>query len=309
MTGPKPPASSRAPVVTLDLAALVFATPDEQAVVLALSWLDWWLGIKVPKGLKLILAVLKGLPQLYGKEKPRALKHISETQAKRAIASLRARAWLRTSRGDFGDITAYSLCIPRMELDEAKDLLVSRLSPEVLEKLQIKSIEARAARLAPPAYEAKALPPPGAVQEGLFEDSAEEKAKKAERAAAGARAALANQLEDVWAELWGGKYGELVLKATGRERGVFNNFAREGVDADLFRAKVAAYLLQADDYIITHRHSLHLLKSRWYQLGGRPAAAAACTHPWEQFQVETDYGLNVDGRCKGCNKSMTRGKP
>lgn len=303
----KTPLSSRAPFTTADLAAVVVATPDEQAIILALNFLDWWLG-PGPKGLELILAVLQGVPQLYGSQNPRTLKHMSETQAKRAVSSLKARGWLRTKRG-FGGLAEFALSIPRMELEDAKDLVASRLSPDLVGKLG-SSIEARVLRMKGkvPVYLPTDRPAPAPSQPELLEDDAETKSRKAKAAAAAGLAMLANELEEIWSTRWADKYKEAVLKARGRERGEFNNYAAENVQPAIFAAKVDAYLLQVDDYIVNARHSIFLLRSRWSQLAALQAPAAACSHPWEEFEVHKDYGLNVSGICRKCLKPLTRSK-
>lgn len=297
------------PFSSAPLAAVVIAMPDEQAIILALTWLNLWLG-KAPKPLDLILATLQGVPQVYNRDpaKPMNLKPTSGTQAKRALASLRARGWLRVSRDSVGGQACYDLCIPRMEFDDAIDLVIARLAPESVARLGGK-IQSRSIKLAGrmPVYQANPAPAPKAQQGDLIPPDDAEKSKADKAAAVHQRAMLANELEKIWAELWGAKY-EPPLRATGTTRGVFNFYAQEGVQPATFRAKVTAYLAQSDTWVTAAKHSLFALNTRWSQLGATAAPAAECKHPWADFKIAKDFGNNVQGHCGLCSKPMTRGK-
>lgn len=281
----KNPESSPNPFAVTDLPALVLATPDEMAIVTALNWLDWWLG-KGPKGLDTILAVLKGVEQPYN-SKGRKLQHMSETQAKRVLASLKARGWLKTGREEMGGLAVYTLTIPRMELDDAKDLVASRMSAAAVAKLG-GNIKFRVARMAgkAPIYKAQPAPAGDPEQQDLLPEVFQDETLAREVAIQEA----ADAMETIWSDRWGKKYREIVLEAKGATRGVFEGFAREGVSVELFDAKVEAYLLQADDEILKKRHTIFWLRIRWAQLG----AVGTITKKSAAALLAEELGLGVD---------------
>ncbi len=249
----------------IPMTAVLLATPDEQAVILAIHILAQLFG-KGPKPMEMILGALEALPQIYNRDpkKPRTLQAMSQTQGKRAIASLRARGWLISYRTEAGGLGGYDLRIPDMEFEDAKDLVASRLSPLLVAKLG-GDIKTRVDRMAgkKPAYQARPQPQGDPEQGDLDLGAGEEDGKDQEQAIADQTTKLAG----IWKELFEKRYpGEKVLEAKGAVWGYFKGFADEGVTAELFTAKVVAYLEQADNFIIKERHGLFLLRIRWSQL-------------------------------------------
>ncbi len=247
----------------IQLTAVLLATPDEQAVILALHAAKQLIG-PGPKPLPVILAVLQALAQVYNPT-GQHLQPMSASQAKRAIATLKARKWCSSHRDAFGGLGGYDLHVPDMEFEDAKDLLASRLSPSLVAKLG-GDIKARVDRMAgkAPAYVAEpapaAEPEQGDLALGTNEDQDKQQAQT--------DADMTERLAGIWAELFEKRYpGEKVLKATGAVWGYWNKFVvQDGVTEALFRAKVIAFLAQNDFYITEQRHKYTLLRTRWSQL-------------------------------------------
>lgn len=135
--------SEREPFTTIDIRAVIDSTPEEKAVILAIQFLHWWLGPDKAKGLELIEAVL------INPERPKRLKagttkdelaQISPRAIKRAIARLRARGWLETSRA-FKGKTSFTLTVPTLAFKAAYEIVGARLPESIRAELAQRAIE------------------------------------------------------------------------------------------------------------------------------------------------------------------------
>jgi hypothetical protein len=141
--------TEREPFTTIDVRAVIDATPEEQAVLLAIQFLHWWLGPEQAKGLELIEAVLinpqrprrvpAGAPKPEG-EQGEELAQISPRSIKRALARLRHRGWVETERA-FKGRTAYRLTIQPLAFKDAYETVAARLSPAIRASLAQRAVE------------------------------------------------------------------------------------------------------------------------------------------------------------------------
>jgi hypothetical protein len=148
-SNPNKRGTEREPFTTIDIRAVIDATPEEQAVLLAIQFLHWWLGPAQAKGLELIEAVLvnpqrpkrvpAGAPGT--EEKPgEELGQISPRAIKRALARLRHRGWVETERA-FKGKTAYRLAVPTLAFKDAYETVAARLSPSLRASLAQRAVE------------------------------------------------------------------------------------------------------------------------------------------------------------------------
>lgn len=142
-TNPNRKGSEREPFTTIDIRAVIDATPEEQAVILAIQFLHWWLGPEKAKGLEMIEAVL------INPDRPKRLKaghteeelaQISPRGIKRALARLRARGWVETSRA-FKGKTAFTLTIPTLAFKAAYEIVALRFPDAIRAELAQRALE------------------------------------------------------------------------------------------------------------------------------------------------------------------------
>jgi len=137
--------TEREPFTTIDVRAVIDATPEEQAVILAIQFLHWWLGPAEAKGLELIEAVLRNpqRPDRVPAGEPgckEELGQISPRAIKRALARLRARGWVETERA-FKGPTSYRLTVPTLAFKDSYETVAARLSPAIRARLAQRAVE------------------------------------------------------------------------------------------------------------------------------------------------------------------------
>lgn len=134
------------PFTMIPVRAVIDATPEEQAVLLAIQLLHWWLGPEEAKGLELIQAVLINpqrparIPAGAPGHTKEELGQISPRAIKRALARLRHRGWVETYRA-FKGRTAYRMTIQPMAFKDAYAIVAERLPASIRASLAQRAAE------------------------------------------------------------------------------------------------------------------------------------------------------------------------
>lgn len=248
--------SEKAPFTTIDLLAVITATPEEQAVLLAIQFLHWWLGPEEGKGLDLILAVLvdndqpQRIPVANTKD---TLGQITERQVKRALARLRARGWVTESK-TFSGAKSYRLTVPALTWREAQGRVLGRLPDAIRARLAPKD----AGLLGQPGLPLGPGSPP--IQASLAPPNNKRLDLQPRK--------TPDPWQDIFSTAWCQKTGESYWPLEKTALDILASYRNGGVTEDQFKGKLTVYLqMDHDEFVVKNRFNLMtMVKWRWLQL-------------------------------------------